>query len=163
MTSWKLGPVRQSQQLPHFFREQCYPEQRSQSGLLRALLYETLNKHRELVPIVLPWQWATEYSRHLKGVKNKRSQLGEFWHISKLKAAFQILVSQKVVPIKMCWFIDGLDEYEGDHEEINELFRSLAASNAMSRFAFQVALCWSLKTHLALVQGFDFKILLFEI
>jgi hypothetical protein len=38
-------------------------------------------------------------------------------------------VSQKVVPVEMCWFIDGLDEYEGDHEEISELFRAAATSN----------------------------------
>jgi hypothetical protein len=55
--------------------------QRSQSGLLRALLYETLNSHRELVPIVLPWQWATEYSRHLERRKSN-SRFDAFWHIS---------------------------------------------------------------------------------
>jgi hypothetical protein len=111
-----------------FFWNSGTLEQRSQSGLLRALLYETLNAHRELIPVVLPWQWAKEYSRHLEGIKD-RSRLGDFWHISKLKAAFRILVSQKAIPVKMCWFIDGLDEYEGDHEEISELFRTAVTSN----------------------------------
>jgi hypothetical protein len=60
-----------------FFWNSGTLEQRSQSGLLRALLYETLNAHRELVPIVLPWQWATEYSRHLERIKNN-SRSGEF-------------------------------------------------------------------------------------
>jgi hypothetical protein len=130
-----------------FFWNSGTLEQRSQSGLMRTLLFETLNSHRELIPIVLPWQWAKEYSRHMDGIKDK-VRSSDFWHISKLKAAFRILVAQNIIPIKMCWFIDGLDEYEGDHEEISELFRAAARSNP------NVKICISSRPLLAFEDAF---------
>lgn len=37
------------------------------------------------------------------------------------------LVMQTTVPMKFCLFVDGLDEYDGDHETIAEFFKSIAA------------------------------------
>jgi chromosomal replication initiation ATPase DnaA len=45
-----------------FFWSSGTKEQRSQSGLLRSLLYDTLSQFPSLIPIVLPSQWASCYS-----------------------------------------------------------------------------------------------------
>lgn len=37
-------------------------QQRSQSGLFRSLLYDTLRQAPELIPVILPAEWAREYS-----------------------------------------------------------------------------------------------------
>jgi hypothetical protein len=39
---------------------------------------------------------------------------------------FENLVKQTVVPLKSVVFIDGLDEYEGDHQELGEFFKSIS-------------------------------------
>jgi hypothetical protein len=43
--------------------------------------------------------------------------------------AFTNLIQQTAYPLKMCLFIDGLDEFEGDHREIASLFTKLAESS----------------------------------
>jgi hypothetical protein len=98
-------------------------EQRSQTGLLRSLLHDILRQHRHLIPVVLPRQWAKQYNRHLDRTSNDQ----EYWPLSKLKDAFNLLMEQKLVPLRMCLLIDGLDEYEGNWEEIAE-FKSITLS-----------------------------------
>jgi hypothetical protein len=41
--------------------------------------------------------------------------------------AFRNLVRQDIVQIKMCFFVDGLDEFEGNYEEIAGLFKSITS------------------------------------
>ena len=43
-----------------------------------------------------------------------------------MKSALIRLLEQKKIPLKICLFIDGLDEYEGNHLEIAELFQFVA-------------------------------------
>lgn len=45
-----------------------------------------------------------------------------------MKHAFRLLVTQDTLPLRLCLFIDGLDEYDGDHEEMAELFEELTCS-----------------------------------
>jgi hypothetical protein len=111
-----------------FFWNGGTAEQKSQGGLLRALLHQVLDKYRELIPIVLPTSWASIYSRLLEG---KPEVVDETWPVSKLMAAFKTLIKQEKVPIKLCFLIDGLDEFEGDHEEMAELFKGITKSHAV--------------------------------
>ena len=43
--------------------------------------------------------------------------------------AFKALISLTTVPLKLCLFIDGLDEYEGIEEDIAELFGKASMSD----------------------------------
>ena len=108
-----------------FFWNSGTLEQRSQCGLLRSLLFEVLREYTDLIPVVLPWLWARRYSATLdpSGV-SEHNQLS----LAQVKEAFATLVHQKKVPLKLCLFIDGLDEYEGDHEKIAEFFMTLSQS-----------------------------------
>lgn len=81
--------------------------QKSQEGLLRSTLFQILANHRELVPIVL---------------SDTVSDSTPFtWTLPLLTRAFKRLVEQSKVPLKLCFFIDGLDEYVGDHTKIVKL------------------------------------------
>jgi chromatin segregation and condensation protein Rec8/ScpA/Scc1 (kleisin family) len=91
--------------------------QKSQIGLLRALLYQCLIDHRELIPMVLA-----------DTARIQMTELSQHWSLPRLKSAFIRLLGQKKIPLKICLFIDGLDEYEGDHSEIAELFKSVVGS-----------------------------------
>lgn len=92
--------------------------QKSEQGLLRALLFQILNQQTDLIPIVFPLLWARAYSHLLLG--NSRI-VDEYWSSRTLKIALQILTTQKIVPAKICLLIDGFDELEGDTEELATL------------------------------------------
>jgi hypothetical protein len=114
-----------------FFWNSGNEEQRSQKGLLRTILFETLQTHRDLIPTVLPtaWDaWTTRVKRGLKmGTLPLKSSLlahdSRPWTLSQLKKAFQRLIQEcRQRDIKVCLFIDGLDEYDGQHEDIADYF-----------------------------------------
>jgi hypothetical protein len=40
--------------------------------------------------------------------------------------AFKAVVHQKSVPLKLCFLVDGLDEFDGSHEDIANIFKEMA-------------------------------------
>lgn len=92
--------------------------QKSQEGLFRSILYESLSHHPELIPIVFP-VWCRHVSRSLLSTHDPS--------LIELKGAFKLLIEQKLVPLYMCFFIDGIDEYSGDHVQLIEFLRSLSS------------------------------------
>jgi hypothetical protein len=107
-----------------FFWNSGTVEQRSQSGLLRSLLYEVIRKHRELIPLVFSERWSLAGTL---GVDKISEHPLEPWSLSELKRAFQRFVYQQQISLKVVLFIDGLDEYSGDHLEMIQLFQSISA------------------------------------
>jgi hypothetical protein len=87
-------------------------EQRSQSGLLRSLLFGMLDRHRKLIAVALPSYWASAYTElvdsRLQGEPPKL--LKQSWNLSPLMIAFKNLVQQDIVQAKMCFFVDGLSK-----------------------------------------------------
>jgi len=92
--------------------------QKSEQGLLRALLFQILNQQTDLIPIAFPLLWARIYSHVLLDAS---SIINEYWSRRELKNAFQILATQNIIPAKICMLIDGFDELEGDKEELATL------------------------------------------
>jgi len=118
-----------------FFWNSGSEEQRSQRGLLRTLLFEMLKSHREFIPSIFPsvWsRWSTKVrtAMTIGTVPSKASLLSheqKTWTLSQLKSAFQSLLRNfQTKNIKVCIFIDGLDEYGGDCDEIVEYFLALS-------------------------------------
>ncbi|PMD14363.1 hypothetical protein NA56DRAFT_710938 [Hyaloscypha hepaticicola] len=109
-----------------FFQSNGTKEQRSQLGLLRALLYEVLEGSRDLIPVVLPWLWAKRYSQALDPLTPHPPEKPLV--LSNLLQAFTVLAQQTKIPFRFCFFIDGLDEYEGDSEKIVKIFERLSRS-----------------------------------
>lgn len=111
-----------------FFWNSGTPEQRSQLGFLRSLLFEVLQKYEELIPVIFPWLWAKQYSRLTDRSRLERNS----WSLSQLKQGFKRLVNQRILAFRLCLFVNGLDEYEGDHEEIASLFHTITSSRLSS-------------------------------
>ena len=107
-----------------FFWNSGTTEQKSQNGLLRSLLHEILSKHRNLIPAVLPSLWKDVYVQRTEYLEETE------WNYYYLKEALDLLSRQ--TELRLCLFIDGLDEYEGDRDgsftEIIALFKAMAAS-----------------------------------
>lgn len=95
--------------------------QRSQVGLLRSLLLFVLRKKAELVPVLFPNIIRALQSGQHDGVLKLT--------LIELKHALERLVEIGLSTMKVCFIVDGLDEYEGDHDELAALFSSIARSN----------------------------------
>jgi hypothetical protein len=98
--------------------------QKSQDGLLRSLLLDVLTRRPELVPVLFP-----DVCRSiLAGQLPDHIQLS---HIE-LKKAFITFISSIPSGLKVFFIVDGIDEYEGDHNEISELLSKAAASKSIN-------------------------------
>ncbi|KAL6887237.1 hypothetical protein HDV57DRAFT_508168 [Trichoderma longibrachiatum] len=94
-----------------FFWTSGSREQRSQTGLLRSLLHQILSEHPEFATAAFPDLW-----KKLKGLTTKeRVALQLDWSVTDLLDAFQRVIDAVVPKMNVCLFIDGLDEFEGDH------------------------------------------------
>ncbi|KAL8794629.1 MAG: hypothetical protein Q9195_002825 [Heterodermia aff. obscurata] len=86
--------------------------QKSLAGLLRSLLYELLTQRPEEIPLAMPW----------------RCQMFEFgaaqtapWTVSELLKALECVIDSMANRSKICFFVDGLDEFEGDEAALTEI------------------------------------------
>ena len=93
--------------------------QKSQEGLLQSLLHEVFSQCPEIMPQVISRRWElcsrTQYTH------------GD-WTRAELLDAFAQLSNQDTLKKRFCFFIDGLDEYDGDHSEVVDLVQRFARS-----------------------------------
>ena len=98
--------------------------QKSQEGLLRSLLYEILSKAPDLIPVVCDSRWNSTIvacdSRWNSTITHYRP-----WQLTELGQTFKRLREQVSLSLKFCFFIDGLDEYEGDKLEMITVFKDM--------------------------------------
>lgn len=113
-----------------FFWNSGTPEQRSQVGLLRSLLFQVLQHRPILIPLLFPEEYASLQSHTTTRAEEypRRS-----WSLARLQGALDRLVELDDLPLKLCFFIDGLDEFEGnednnDRQHMIHLLRRLASS-----------------------------------
>ncbi|KPM43280.1 hypothetical protein AK830_g3266 [Neonectria ditissima] len=106
-----------------FFWTSGSQEQRSQTGLLRYLLHQLLSANPELMPSTFPELW--HKLRHM--TTKERINLSLEWTVLDLMAAFHALLDAALPRMNICLFIDGLDEFEGDHNGIVDFFKAISA------------------------------------
>ena len=90
-----------------FFTHLGLPEQKSQEGLLRALLYQILHWRPSMIQMALPHMWKELYDSKNGECSNPS--------MSELEHAFEVVANETRILGKICLFIDGLDEFEGDY------------------------------------------------
>ena len=104
-----------------YFWNSGLPMQRKQEGLLQSLLFQTLRKCPQLIPNILPQRWAGDEYYHRHPDPWTRKEL--------IQALTAMLIQDKnKVSTRFCFFIDGLDEYEGDHRELIAVLKSFQES-----------------------------------
>ena len=94
--------------------------QKSQEGLLQSLLYEIFSQCPNMIPEVLPERWE---------LCEQSNPTYCHWSRAELIKTFTKLSSQPVMLKRACFFIDGLDEYDGDHEELIRLLQGFSQPN----------------------------------
>jgi len=100
-----------------FFWAAGHTLQSSHEGLLRGLLYTLLAQCPRLIPSVFP-EICTEI------VAGRKLDLT--WTLPELVQALNLLVENSK-GLKICLFIDGLDEYAGDHGELISILETLSS------------------------------------
>lgn len=93
--------------------------QRSDLGLLRCILYDYLRQCPTVAPYVFPTLSANMMAGH-QGVKTMD------WKRDDLLQAFHRLAVIDTKSAHLCLFIDGLDEYQGDYEDLIEIVQHLS-------------------------------------
>ena len=91
------------------------PIQKSEDGLLRTILYQILFKAPELVQSILPKRWDSSMAADA------------VWTRQELSQSLKAIAAWKDLPYEFCIFIDGLDEYQGDHLRLVCQLQELAA------------------------------------
>ncbi|KAI1175867.1 hypothetical protein F4777DRAFT_548909 [Nemania sp. FL0916] len=95
----------------YYFWNQGTEKQKSGIGLFQSLLYQILKSSPGLVVSV-----QQDHLHH------------EAWEIEDLVNSFERIAKQTMDNTKFCFFIDGLDEYEGNEKDIIGLLQALAIS-----------------------------------
>ncbi|PWY83655.1 hypothetical protein BO94DRAFT_468597 [Aspergillus sclerotioniger CBS 115572] len=105
-------------------------EQRSQTGLMRHLLFQLLDQEKYLVPVVFSAKW-----EHYQSLSTReRIKASVSWGLQELKDALKSFMQHAVGQAKVCLFIDGLDEFAGDYQEIVSFFKTMASSFSHVKF-----------------------------
>lgn len=97
-----------------FFWHSGSPLEKSQEGLLRSLLYGILSKCPDLIRKVRPENLPSPDSQ-ARNYDWTREELFSMFHKFKTRH----------LPLRFCFFIDGLDEYGGHHDELIETLQEL--------------------------------------
>lgn len=102
----------------HYFWSAGKQEQKSQRGLLKTLLHEIFLQHPDIIEISCAERWPEA----IQNLKHKR------WGVPELNRALSIIAEQRNLTVNLCFFIDGLDEFEGDHEDFCQAIQELSKS-----------------------------------
>jgi hypothetical protein len=104
-----------------FWESSGDPLQKSLQGLYRSILFEILSQCPDLMPHVFPDQWQI-----LSGGEGDSSVEATLFRPRMIQDAFDLLVTKtSIEEYKLCIFIDGLDEYEGDSFDHRRFAESL--------------------------------------
>ncbi|KAH6652150.1 hypothetical protein BKA67DRAFT_660917 [Truncatella angustata] len=106
----------------HFFWIAGTPIQKSWQGLFQSLLFDTFHKQPAVVRLICPSRWAAAR-------KGNWQEAAEPWSVTELGVALRALATTPEFPLKLCFFIDGLDEYDSDHSELCDILYDMASSS----------------------------------
>ncbi|KAI1208989.1 uncharacterized protein F4807DRAFT_106299 [Annulohypoxylon truncatum] len=105
----------------HFFWLQGISMQKSMEGLFQSLLYEIFRQCPELMAESCPSRWESSLPHLTK----------KDWKLKELVNCFQAIETNGKSTVKFCFFIDGLDEFDGDYMEISQTLSEIAKCSRM--------------------------------
>jgi hypothetical protein len=123
-----------------FFWNSGSTEQKSQAGLLQSIISQIFEQYPELIPIILPLRWAKAYSRLLK-LDSGYTKDEDLWSLKQLIRAFTSILRQEEIPLKLCFFIDRFEKFEGDQEDLSQMVKDFATAERSG-----IKICFSSRT-----------------
>ena len=104
------------------------PVQKSQVGLFRSLLYQVFKANSWLVSEVLPQlvhDTASLRFKILESLEHRRSWRN--WTLKELEQVFWTLINRDELATRYCFFIDGLDEFDGNFLELASFLHAVSS------------------------------------
>ncbi|KAI0111200.1 hypothetical protein GGR51DRAFT_509331 [Nemania sp. FL0031] len=121
----------------HYFWSSGTSIQKSQEGLFRALLLQILTNRPNLIQTVCANRWNAQYTDSFNP-----------WSRAELARALENLGAIDDPGCKICLFIDGLDEYDGDHAQLVSVIRKIGNSK-------NIKICASSRPWLSFSDAFE--------
>jgi hypothetical protein len=100
----------------HYFWAPGTEMQRSLLGLFRTLLFQIFLQEPRLIKQICGSRMYQEYGYM------------QPWTLQELESCFEAFSEIQDLSWRFCFFIDGLDEFEGDHERLIDIIRSISKS-----------------------------------
>ncbi|KAL8831663.1 MAG: hypothetical protein Q9191_000741 [Dirinaria sp. TL-2023a] len=100
----------------HYFWSAGSPIQRSREGLLRSLLYSFLSQAPEMIASICGKLW----EKDAPGLHHYS------WSFTDLETSLYRIAKLNQISVKFCFFVDGLDEFEGDSSTLSQLLLDLS-------------------------------------
>lgn len=97
--------------------------QKSHEGLLRGILHSIFSKLPDLLRKVVPHRWN-------KSASNEDIRT-DTWSQNELSQALQAITALGSWGYRFCLFLDGLDEYSGEHRDLVADLRTLASNKCI--------------------------------
>jgi hypothetical protein len=113
--------------VPFFFWHLGTELQKSQTGLLRSLLHFILSRYRSLIAKVIPGYY-NDVARKLRN-EEESEQLASVEPLTSIELKLAIFKMFDVLPetLSLCFFIDGIDEFSGDHTDLGDLLKTIVS------------------------------------
>jgi hypothetical protein len=102
-----------------FFWTSGTTDQKSAAGFMRSLLHQLLQAMRDTIPWTFPEMWL-KYQDTMTRVREPIE-----WSVELLRTSLQRLLRLSASRVKICFFIDGLDELDGDQVALVDLLHSM--------------------------------------
>lgn len=119
LRTWAAPPYRTIVVVSHYFWSPGYRIQKSQHGLWRSILLGLLRKAPDLVPEVCEELWSKSDDPY---------QRGHDWSLAQLRHSLECFSRPCTTKYRFCVFIDGLDEFDGDHSDMVETLLRISDS-----------------------------------
>jgi len=109
----------------HYFWSAGTAMQKSQLGLLQTLLYDIFRRCPDSIQMACPTRcrWGDAKEEDVELLKTQT------WSAAELRQTINNIKNATGLPRKFCFFIDGLDEFDGDHLDLCELLASFSSSS----------------------------------
>lgn len=120
LRTWAASAGKSLVILTHYFWSAGSQSQKSQHGLWRSLLLGLLRQAPGLMPEVCEELW-----NKLDDVDRQSHD----WSLSQLRKSLECFSKLSPTGHKFCIFIDGLDEFDGDHSDMVETLLQLSESS----------------------------------
>lgn len=115
----KWAGTKQLLVLRFFFWNLGTPLQKTHVGIMRSFVHTILQKYPELIPSVFPQLY--------QGWKETDSSSEPTY--TEIKQAFQLVLEKSAKFLRLCIFVDGIDEFDGDHRDLSLYLSSLASKD----------------------------------
>lgn len=99
-----------------FFHDRGSSIQKSLAGMMQEILFSALNPCPALITFVIPIYLSLVQSQRTKRPK---------WDLESLEKTLLLIIQQHQVPVRLCLFLDALDEHDGDKENLARFAKEL--------------------------------------